>query len=236
MAAKRLTTIEAELLSQKFRLMAGMGMTEPFNAKAVLRQFRIVTMFRPMSGKCFGISVKTGKNMFMLVNSNSTIGRQHFTIAHELYHLFYDDNPVPHLCDESPSPVERDANLFASTLLMPREGLLREISEQEVRSHSLKMATLLRLEQLFEVSRMALLIRLKDMGVISESNLQELSTPGAKETAREYGYDTSLYESGNENVVIGDFGEKAKRLFDEGRISEGHYIELLNIIGHGQED
>ncbi len=78
-------------------------------------------------------------------------------------------------------------------------------------------------------------MRLKCMGVISEMPLQELSAISARETARAYGYDTSLYESGNEGVVIGDFGEKAKRLFDEGRISEGHYVELLNMIYDGRE-
>ena len=52
-----------------------------------------------------------------------------------------------------------------------------------------------------------------------------------KKTAREYGYDTSLYEPGNENLVIGDFGEKARRLFDMEKISEGHYMELLHKIG-----
>lgn len=40
-----------------------------------------------------------------------------------------------------------------------------------------------------------------------------------------------MYEPGNENLVIGDFGEKARRLLDEEKISEGHYMELLHKIG-----
>jgi hypothetical protein len=51
-----------------------------------------------------------------------------------------------------------------------------------------------------------------------------------QQIAAEYGCDTSLYKSGNEGVVIGDFGEKARRLFDMERISEGHYVELLNLL------
>jgi hypothetical protein len=31
-------------------------------------------------------------------------------------------------------------------------------------------------------------------------------------------------------VVIGDFGEKARLLFEQERISEGHYVELLNLL------
>lgn len=233
---KRLTMRDAELLAQKFRLEAGMGMTEPVNVKTVLRRFRVLTMYRPLSENSYGISIKTGSAMFMMVNSNSTRGRQHFTVAHELYHLFYDENPEPHVCGGSASGVEKDANLFASALLMPREGLLHEISEQELRERKVSMATLLRMEQLFGVSRMSLLLRLKDIGVITEQVLMGLSLSGAKESAKAYGYDTSLYESGNEGVVIGDFGEKARRLFDEGRISEGHYVELLNMISNGREE
>ena len=49
------------------------------------------------------------------------------------------------------------------------------------------------------------------------------------DSAVAYGYDKSLYVGGNEGVVIGDFGEKARRLYEDGKISEGHYLELLNL-------
>ena len=227
---------DADLLAQKFRLEAGISLTEPVNVKTILRQFRILTMYRPLSENSYGISIKTDGARFMMINSNSTRGRQHFTIAHELYHLFYDENPEPHICNGSASGVEKDANLFASALLMPKEGLLSEISDAELRTHHVDMANVLRLEQLFGVSRKSLLYRLKDLGVITDQVLQELDSVGAKESARAYGYDTSLYEKGNEGVVLGDFGEKAKRLFDEGKISEGHYVELLNMIYDGREE
>lgn len=51
-----------------------------------------------------------------------------------------------------------------------------------------------------------------------------------QDIATEYGYDLSLYQPGNEGMVIGDFGEKARLLFEQERISEGHYVELLNLL------
>ena len=115
---KRLTIREAEMLAQKFRIELGLSMFEPISTKTVLRKLGILTMYRPLSDNSFGISAKSesGK-MFMLVNCNSTRGRQHFTVAHELYHLFYDEKPVPHMCGGSATGVEKDANLFASALL-----------------------------------------------------------------------------------------------------------------------
>ena len=50
------------------------------------------------------------------------------------------------------------------------------------------------------------------------------------------GYDRSLYHKGNESLVLGDYGSKAKRLFDEERISEGHYLELMRKIGYGESE
>ena len=48
--------------------------------------------------------------------------------------------------------------------------------------------------------------------------------------ARANGYDLSLYQKGNENVTLGDFGSNARKLYEMEKISEGHYLELLNQI------
>jgi len=74
---------------------------------------------------------------------------------------------------------------------------------------------------------------LKDIGLITEAYLNELKSVPVKESAMQYGYNLSLYEAGNKGIVIGDFGEKARLLFESGRISEGHYYELLNMISNG---
>jgi Zn-dependent peptidase ImmA (M78 family) len=226
---KRLSINGAEALANKMRVYAGISLTEPVNIKTLLRKMGIQAMYRPMSEESYGICIKTDIAKFILVNSNTTRGRQHFTIAHELFHLFFDENPRPHICGVSTDPVEKDANLFASALLMPREGLYASISDDELRHHKLSISTVLKLEQLYGVSRKAMLCRLKDIGALSEATFKALDSVGARESAIAYGYDTSLYEKGNEGVVIGDFGEKARILFDQGKISEGHYMELLNM-------
>ena len=75
-----------------------------------------------------------------------------------------------------------------------------------------------------------MLYRLKAVGFIDERRLQELLKYSKVETAKEHGYDTSLYKPGNDGLVIGDFGSIARTLFEKGKISEGHYVELLNMI------
>lgn len=234
---KKLTVIEAEALATKFRSGNGLSQFEPINAKTLLRKLNITTMYRPLSDDSYGISCRsnTGK-MFMLVNSNTTRGRQHFTIAHELYHLFYDNEPTPHMCFGTSTGEERNANMFASALLLPREGILQMISAKEITHRKVELATVLRMEQMYQVSRINLLLRLKELGLITETLLQQLQAIPVKDSAREYGYDMSLYEPGNNGLFIGDFGEKARILFESEKISEGHYIELLNMISNGREE
>lgn len=233
---KRFNQEQIELMADKFRAEVGLTETEPLHMKTLLLRLGILTAYRAMSDSSYGFSMKTtdGRYRFILVNSNSRRGRQHFTIAHELYHLYFDPNPQPHICraDSGRDAVEICANAFASVLLMPRQGLLAEIPNEEIAEQHLSMATILRLEQLFSVSHEAMVNRLKHLGLITDRQREQLLAVAIVSEARAYGFDLSLYEPGNENLLIGDFGQKAKALYDAERISEGHYLELLNLIYH----
>ena len=236
---KKLNLETAEILAGKMRSeLLRVSDSEPLNMKTVLRQLNVMTLYRPLSDSLFGLSLLTPdkQHRFMLVNSNSRRGRQHFTIAHELFHLYYDENPKAHFCGLSADtdPTERSANLFASALLMPKEGLLQNIPSDEIVSKEVGVDTLLRLEHLYGVSHTTLVLRLKELRVISPAYSEKILACSITYEAAMRGYDSDLYTPGNEGLVIGDFGSKARKLFDEERISEGHYLELLNLIGYGE--
>lgn len=236
---KKLTSDAAENLSRKFRADVGFSAVEPISTKSILRKKNILTIYKPLSDNFYGLSLKSnGGNCFMLINSNTTRGRQHFTVGHELYHLFYDGNPAPHVCGEDfdgKETSEKNADLFASALLMPKEGILQFTSPEEITRKNVTLANVIKLEQYYAVSRQSLLFRLKALDLLTQSNLQNLLQIPVVESAKQYGYDIALYKKGNENLVIGDFGEKARTLYDSGKISEGHYLELLNLIANGDD-
>jgi Zn-dependent peptidase ImmA (M78 family) len=183
------------------------------------------------------MSLKDSLNhRFMLINSNQSKGRQHFTIAHELYHLFIEENPRPHKCVTGNGPkdlAEQKADMFASILLMPENGMIQMLPQKDIERGDISLATVIKLEHYFSVSRSALLNRLSDLHLINPQSKASYSSLPAIQSAKNYGYNTSLYKSGNDNLVIGDFGEKARILFENERISEGHYIELLNKLDYG---
>ena len=237
---KKLTVEAVERLAGKFRTEAQLSQFEPLNCHSVLQSKNVLTVFRPLSANVGGVSIMSPDRRwrYMLVNSSRPMGRQRFTIAHELYHLFYDDNLEPHLCFEDnghKNPREASADLFASALLMPKDGIISNIPDDELRRNQISLATIMRLEQYFGVSHQALCYRLKRLKLINESYLQQLLAISPSRTAWEFGYSTKIYDDGDgRKTVLGDFIAKAKVLFDEERISEGHYMELMNLVDDGE--
>lgn len=235
---KSITIETAETLALRFRNSIGLNATEPISVKTIIRKLNIQTVYRPLSKNLYGLSLKTydGEDSFMLINSSSTRGRQHFTIAHELYHLYYDDNPIPHFCNEDgKNPIEKSADKFASALLMPKDGIISYISPDEITQKEISVDTALRIEQLYNVSHSTLVLRLKDLKLITQKCVEDLLRLKIITEAKDRGYDLSLYKSGNSGLVIGDFGVIARKLYDDEKISEGYYIELLNMISYGSE-
>lgn len=231
MKASLLNLVESQV--SKFRQMTGLSDSEAVNLKSLLLKLNVLTLYRPLSKDFSGMSLKSGDRRFMLVNSNHPKCRQHFTIAHELYHLYIDPNPMPHNCmvEGKKSDVEQCADAFALMFLMPADGVRQMIPDNELMAGSVSLASVLRIGHYFSVSFSAVLNRLYDLKLIDRVERDAFKEYPVKRTAREYGYDTALYEPGNENLVIGDFGEKARKLFDAEKISEGHYMELLHKIG-----
>lgn len=235
----RITLDIAENCAMKLRTTLQLSLTEPINIKTVIRLLGVVTLYRPLSDTLYGLSLKSADDRcrFMLVNSNSTRGRQHFTVAHELYHLYFDENPQPHFCKEGQhDESERSANMFARAFLMPRAGVMKAIPDEELATGQVSLTTVLNLESLFGVSHTAMLIRLKELKLITNSVFDKYQTVRVTSEASLRGLSTDLYQKGNEGLIIGDFGAKARELFEKDKISEGHYIELLNKIGYGIEE
>lgn len=231
MKATLLNVIERQVA--EFRQRVGLSDTQSVNLKSLLLKLNVLTIFRPLSNSFSGMSLKSpGGERFMLINSNQPQGRQHFTIAHELYHLFVEENPIPHnsSTEGSKSESEQCADVFALIFLMPYNAILQMIPDSELKG-KVTLATVIRIEHYFSVSRHAVINRLCDTKFIDRKERDLLLSFPVVRTALEYGYDTSLYKPGNENLVIGDFGEKARKLYDDEKISEGHYRELLSKIG-----
>ncbi len=238
-----------EVRATRFRSGLGISNADPIDLYKVLAEQNVLTNFRPMGPEFSGMALKTGENRFILVNCNQIRARQHFTIGHELYHLFVQPEFSFMLCKtgrfDKKDREEYNADLFSSFLLMPEAGVLSCIPEEELsRGASISLPTIVKLEQHFGVSRRALLVRLARLRLIDYDQFAGRYLTGIMRSANELGYSTRLYQSGSDYNVIGDYGTICKKLFEDDVISESHYFNLMNDIGvnidenfeeHGEE-
>ena len=228
-----------ELLAQDFRQRNGLSSAEPLRIKSLLQKSDVLTIYKPLSSRFSGMSVKIGAPgkdyRFMLINSGHPVGKQHFTVCHEFYHLYYQKEfksaiSCTGLFDKKGNPEEYNADIFASYLLLPEMGVWEMIPGPERSKNKISIGTVIAIEQFFGSSHSALLFRLMNMDIIDSAQKEEFSK-GIIALARQLGYDTSLYEKANENVVIGNYGMLAYKAWEEGIVSESAYYGLLKDLG-----
>lgn len=188
-------------------------------------------VYYPMGEHLSGMCVKDGKNCVIAVNSSMTLGRQRFSMAHEYYHLFYDKACFTAICaKEIGEGKEKEADQFASYLLMPPDALAEQLNRiQKAGSERLLLEDIVQIEQHFQISRHALLHRL-----VEERNLTEEEAEPMRQnitlSAVNLGYPDTLYKPMPKEKQYGTYGyyiQQVDRAMDLGLISSGKYEELL---------
>ena len=196
-----------------------------------IEQLSIV--YYPMGDRISGIYVKNPGSNVIAVNSAMTIGRQRFSLAHELYHLFFDDQKLTTICAKNigvGSEKEIDADQFASYFLMPPDALSDMVGQiKKTPADKLSIKDIVRIEQHFQISRQAVLSRL-----IAEKELTiKDSEPMRKNiilSAIVQGYDDTLYRPTPKEKQYGTYGyyiQQANRVAEQGLVSNGKFEELL---------
>lgn len=229
-----------EAKANKFRRELGLGTETSIDLEKLLLTLGVLTVYKPLESEFSGMALKTNDNLFMLINSAIPVGRQNFAIGHELYHLFIQSDFNFQMCNagkfDKKDKEEYNADIFSSYFLMPEAAIIKQIPEKELAwGETISLATILKMEQYFGVSRAALLVRLSKAKYIHYEDYKQYLT-GVIKSAVEHGYSASLYERNDVEMVIGDYGIKVKALFDADKISESHYHSLMLDIGLDIDD
>jgi Zn-dependent peptidase ImmA (M78 family) len=232
-----------EKKANEFRNVHGLGSSDSIHLKSLLYKLNVLTVFKPLGAGFSGMAIKVEDDncakRFILINSSKTMGHQHFTICHELYHLFVQRDFRSQVCSagefQRKDKEEYYADIFAVHLLLPEHGIKSLIPDEELVKDRIKLGTVLKIEQYFSSSRSALLYRLRNLEIISNNKSEEFNQ-NIKRSAVEFGYTTGIYEAGNHHEVIGDYGTLARELFDQEAISEAHYYSLLLDLGMNSQE
>ena len=194
----------------------------------------LTIVFYPMSDRVSGMCIRDGNNKIIGVNSNLTYGRQRFTIAHQLYYLFFQEDFKSIICskdlESNKDPQEKEADMFASYFLAPYESLTYFIKNKlKKEKHQLEIEDIVKIEQHYGLSRQATLWRLINDGYITHEKADTMKT-GIIASAIKIGYDDKLYKPTPEEKQYATFGKYiklAEELKTKELVSTGKYEELL---------
>ena len=139
----------------------------------------------PLQERIAGICVRVADLAIVLIDSSANVGRQRFTVAHELCHLLVGDGEQVHVDERltGQSLVEMRANAFAAHFLMPAKAVRRYLRERTVDEE-----VMVELQYTFGVSLDALLWQLVNLDLISENRRDQIRAVGSKALAFRYGY------------------------------------------------
>ncbi len=77
--------------AERIRRQFGEDLSSPIDIFSLVKGIdRLTLVFYPLGQNISGACIKRSASMGIALNSVMTLGRQRFTLAHELYHLFYD--------------------------------------------------------------------------------------------------------------------------------------------------
>ena len=220
---------KAELLRKSWDI----DNTSPLNIlqAAIGNIDNLTILWFPMIDELSGCCSKTEEDYIMCINSKHSKGRQHFTLAHELYHLLYEDRKDSFVCNvNSSNESEKNADKFAECLLLPNIGLYEFIKRNEITDWSLN--DIIKCEQYFQISHTAMLCKLRREDLISYEDYLRYKS-GVMSVARNLGYDLSLYEPTNENYALGKIIPLSNMAYDNNMITGGKYDEILLNIFRG---
>ena len=99
----------------------------------------------------------------VVCSTTKSLERQRFTVAHELGHMVMDIRTEVH--------EEKACNRFAGALLAPAEDLIREVGRRRL---NFGFDELIEIKLMFGMSAAALVVRMRDLGIITESTLQDI--------------------------------------------------------------
>jgi Zn-dependent peptidase ImmA (M78 family) len=157
---------DAEAAAQRLRSIWELGIS-PINSMMELLEdkgIKIVTVDLPetVSGsKAFAKQGSVDAAALMVVNSQHNGERQRFTLAHELGHLVLQfDEPL------MPKQQEKAADWFAGAFLVTQELLRKHVGKYRT---AIQMQELLYLKSIFKVSIAALVVRCRQIGILTQA-------------------------------------------------------------------
>lgn len=209
----------------------GLNISDPIDLTRLLKEERhLVVAYLPLKGNISGLIMRREDVGVIVINDNRSNGHKRFTIAHEYYHWKYDNASSFMVCSvekKIQDKIEREANIYASYLLLPQDGLEASLALKMKACNVLNLKDQIEIEQRYQISHTFLSVRLQSMGIDIEEKPKNKSLA---EIAKQYGYSKDLYVATPKMIVESEFPTIVHKLLEDGRITYSKHKELLKVI------
>ena len=165
-----------------------------------------------------------------------SLGRQVFTVAHELAHAYFHSrgSDVWISFPQAPAARERFADFFAGQLLVPEDALASAVDELDAWDELADPIVAVHLQRHFGVSYAALLVRLRQEGLVPERDDQELRQISPSRLASTLGYEVNPADLGDYAMrpfdrFPGPMVRLMRRAVAEGLVTTGDAAETLGL-------
>jgi Zn-dependent peptidase ImmA (M78 family)/DNA-binding XRE family transcriptional regulator len=170
----------------------------------------------------------------ILINSTEPLWRRNFDLAHELFHVLTWNilkHEEVHTKDGGKSIIEKWADAFAASLLIPASEVVKEFKSRLDNEGKILLIDLIGIAKEFEVSTQALMWRLVTLELLNRSTVQEVLK------SEKFG-EVDKVERIKDNKPAPNFSEKyvslaykahAKDLISKGRLAEYFSINISDV-------
>lgn len=227
-----LDKLDLNTKAQELREKLGEDANSPVDIFSLVNQIKELTLvLYPLGDNISGMCLRDDQIKLIAINSSMSYGRQRFSLAHELFHMYYDNATGFNVCSKVLDPKsdnERNADQFASYFIAPYKSF-RDAVKKESAGGQITLQNIIALEQYFGMSHLAMLWRLVSEGYLSKNSINEYSC-GVKTTARNLGYDDTLYSPtpvDHRKRTLGHYLIQVDLLREKDLVSRGKIDELL---------
>jgi Zn-dependent peptidase ImmA (M78 family)/DNA-binding XRE family transcriptional regulator len=224
---KILTYEYAEALGEEIRNQFALGSRPASSLSGILEEKYGVKIWYENLDEGSAASTKGSFGAAILMNATEAPWRRNFNFAHELFHLItwpsfsteslYEDR-------ELWNEVERRANAFASSLLLPSEEL-SEAFESRIKDNRVEYTDLIEVGREFGVSTEALLYRLLHLGFFQKDVVDSLLED---DNFRSLDKSFRLTDWWKPPDIPERFGRLAFVAYQKGKLSRARLAEYLN--------
>ncbi|WP_298499711.1 ImmA/IrrE family metallo-endopeptidase [uncultured Methanobrevibacter sp.] len=215
-------------LSQILRKQWGIDPYSPINIlnESLEHLKNLTILWMPLKKEIKGCCSKNKTDFLIILNSTQDLGNQNFTLAHELYHLLFEKSDEWIICsDDENTESEKNANIFASHLLLPEASLYAYGEKNNIKKW--KIENMISCEQYFQISHEVLSYRLKN----SDLKLDSINHDDLVKKSKIQGYDGQLYSpSLKKYYSLGNYIKLTEKAFKNDKFSIGKRNELLKSV------